>query len=225
MAKRILIVEDERKTALLLGGAITAAGYDVIYSRNGTEALDLILQNTCDAVVLDVMLPGCDGLSLVRRLRSLGCPVPVLMLSARGEMTERVEGLDAGADDYLPKPFATTEVVARLRALTRRAADSKTLLEVKDLQMDLALHVVRRGKEKIALAPQEFRLLECLMRHAQEICPRSRLLSEAWGYQFDPGTNIVEVNIRRLREKIDSGAGPKLLHTVKGLGYVLGNPL
>ncbi|MDB6132567.1 MAG: PhoB family transcriptional regulator [Verrucomicrobiales bacterium] len=225
MAKRILIVEDERKTALLLGSAITGAGYDVMYSRNGTEALDLILKNSWDAVVLDVMLPGCDGLSLVRQLRSLNCPVPVLMLSARGEMTERVEGLDAGADDYLPKPFATTEVVARLRALTRRAADSKTLLEVKDLQMDLALHVVRRGKEKIALAPQEFRLLECLMRHAQEICPRSRLLSEAWGYQFDPGTNIVEVNIRRLREKIDSGAGPKLLHTVKGLGYVLGNPL
>lgn len=171
------------------------------------------------------MLPGRDGLSVVRHLRSRGHAVPVLMLSARGDMTERVEGLDAGADDYLPKPFDMTEVVARVRALTRRGVDSKAVvLAVADLELDVASHMVRRAGGKIALAPQEFKLLECLMRHAQEICSRSRLLSEAWGYQFDPGTNIVDVNIRRLREKLDAAGGPKLLHTVKGMGYVLGEP-
>lgn len=225
MAKRILIVEDDSKTAMLLEGALAAEGYMITCCKNGSEALELILSHPCDGVVLDVMLPGCDGLTLVRRLREVNCAVPVLMLSARGEMLERVEGLDAGADDYLPKPFAMTEVVARLRALTRRAGDSKTVLEVGSLVMDTLAHSVRRGGSKVALAPQEYRLLECLMRHADEICSRSRLLSEAWGYHFDPGTNIVEVNIRRLREKIDDGPGPKLLHTVKGLGYVLGKPL
>lgn len=225
MAKRILIVEDDSKTAALLRGALTDAGYAVSWCQNGNEALELVLNEPFDGLVLDVMLPGCDGITLVRRLREARCAVPVLMLSARGEMLERVEGLDAGADDYLPKPFAMTEVVARLRALTRRAGDAKTVLEVGNLVMDTMARTVRRGARKILLAPQEYRLLECLMRHADEICPRSRLLSEAWGYHFDPGTNIVEVNIRRLREKIGDGPEPRLLHTVKGLGYVLGKPL
>lgn len=225
MAKRILIVEDERKTAALLAVGLEEAGYVVECSGNGTEALDLILRKAYDAVILDVMLPGRNGLSLVRLLREKKNPVAVLMLSARGEMTERIEGLEAGADDYLPKPFGIAEVLARIRALTRRGAKpSAVLLEVRDLQMDVVKRVVRRAGVKLLLAPQEFRLLECLMRHAQKICSRSLLLSEAWDYHFDPGTNIVEVNIRRLREKVDSKAATKLLHTVKGMGYVLGEP-
>lgn len=225
MAKRILIVEDERKTAALLARGLEEAGYAVECSRNGTEALDLILRKSYDAVILDVMLPGRDGISLVRLLREKNNPVAVLMLSARGEMTERIEGLEAGADDYLPKPFGIAEVLARIRALTRRGGEARAvMLEVQDLQMDVVKHVVRRAGVKLLLAPQEFRLLECLMRHAQEICSRSLLLSEAWDYQFDPGTNIVDVNIRRLREKVDDKTSKKLLHTVKGMGYVLGDP-
>lgn len=225
MAKRILIVEDERKTSALLESALHEAGYAVETSRNGTEALDMIQRRSYDAVLLDVMLPGRDGLSVVRQLRDKNVSVPVLMLSARGEMAERIEGLEAGADDYLPKPFGIAEVLARLKALTRRGGETRAvLLEVADLQMDVANHIVKRAGVKLALAPQEFRLLECLMRHAQEICQRSLLLSEAWDYQFDPGTNIVDVYIRRLREKVDQGTQKKLLHTVKGMGYVLGDP-
>ncbi|MDB6071634.1 MAG: two component transcriptional regulator, winged helix family [Verrucomicrobiales bacterium] len=182
MNKRILIVEDEKKTAALLSSALQESGYLAESCGNGTVALELIMRNPYDAVIMDVMLPGRDGLSVVRQLRERNHSVPVLMLSARGEMSERIEGLEAGADDYLPKPFGVAEVLARLKALTRRGGDSKAmLLEVADLRMEVASHLVSRGGQRILLAPQEFRLLECLMRHAPEVCPRSLLLSEAWG--------------------------------------------
>lgn len=226
MSKRILIVEDEMKTAALLTNALEEAGYQVETCGNGSLALDLILRNPYDGVILDVMLPGRDGISVVKTLRERNHSVPVLLLSARGQMTERVEGLEAGADDYLPKPFGMVELLARLKALTRRSTESRAvLMEVADLQMDVAGHQAMRAGQRIPLAPQEFKLLECLMRHSPNICPRSLLLSEAWGYQFDPGTNIVDVYVRRLRSKIDFGPGKKLLHTVKGMGYVLGDPI
>jgi DNA-binding response OmpR family regulator len=225
MAKRILIVEDDQKTAAFLSSALQEAGYQVELCGNGSQALELILRQAYDGVILDVMLPGRDGLGVVKQLRERNHSVPVLMLSARGEMTERIEGLEAGADDYLAKPFGIAEVLARMKALTRRGGETKVMmLEVGDLQMEVAGQLVHRAGERILLAPQEFRLLECLMRHSPDICPRSLLLSEAWGYQFDPGTNIVDVYIRRLRAKIDFGPGNKLLHTVKGMGYVLGEP-
>lgn len=223
MTKRILIVEDDSSTAALLTSALQEAAYHVESCSDGFGALNLLLRNAYDGVILDVMLPGCDGLTITRQLRSSNHPVPVLMLSARGEMAERIEGLEAGAVDYLAKPFGIAEVLVRLKALLRRSRDSKAMrLEVADLQLDVAGHHAYRGGHRIVLAPQEFRLLECLMRHTPEVCPRSLLLSEAWGCHFDPGTNIVDVYIRRLRTKIDIHPSKKLLHTVKGLGYILG---
>ncbi len=225
MTKRILIVEDDSSTAAVLTSALQEAAYQVEACSDGFHALNLLFRNAYDGVILDVMLPGCSGLTVVRQLRSSNQDVPVLMLSARGEMAERIEGLEAGADDYLPKPFGIAEVLARLKALLRRNRDPKAMrLEVGDLQLDVAGHHAYRGGHRIMLAPQEFRLLECLMRHTPEVCPRSLLLSEAWGCHFDPGTNIVDVYIRRLRTKIDIFPSKKLLHTVKGMGYILGNP-
>lgn len=224
MAKRILIVEDEPKTAAFLRESLEEDGYEMEMSADGREALDLALRNPFDCIILDVMLPGKDGLSVVKMLRRMNNSVPVLMLSARGGMNERVEGLDAGADDYLPKPFGLPELLARVKALTRRGGEAKAiLLTVADLTMDVAQREVWRDSKKIVLSPREFRLLEVLMRHSPNACSRSSLLGEAWDYHFDPGTNLVDVYIRRLRDKIEFGFSKKLLHTVKGIGYVLGD--
>ena len=171
------------------------------------------------------MLPGRDGLSLLRLLRQHGNTTPVLLLSARGEVNERVEGLNAGADDYLPKPFVLAEMVARVRALVRRGGDSRpVVLRVADLTLDTVARQAQRGGQTFELTAREFRLLEFLMRSAGRICSRMAILEKVWDYNFDPGTNLVDVNVMRLREKLDAGFEPKLLHTVRGVGYTIKEP-
>ena len=189
---------------------------------NGDDALAAARATPFDGIVLDIMLPGRDGLSVLRQLRERKNVTPVLLLSARGEVNERVEGLNAGADDYLPKPFELVELVARVRALTRRGGETKsTALRVADLTLDTLTRQAQRGEKKIELTAREYRLLEFLMRSAGRLCGRMMILEKVWDYDFDPGTNLVDVYVRRLREKIDADFEPKLLHTVRGAGYVL----
>ena len=225
MPMRVLVVEDEKKTASFIRKALQSEGYAVDVLHDGAEALAAVGNTPFDVVVLDVMLPGRDGLSVVRQMRERKIAMPVLMLTARGEVSEKVEGLNAGADDYLPKPFALEELVARVRALGRRHSDTKSLtLRVGDLTLDTVTRKVKRGEMPIDLAPREYLLLEFLMRSAGRICGRMAIVEKVWDYDFDPGTNLVDVYIMRLREKIDASFDLKLLHTVRGVGYVLKGP-
>src|SRR5437667_5868139 len=219
---RILVVEDEKKTASFIRKALQAEGFAVDVCHDGSEALTAPATTPFDAIVLDIMLPGRDGLSLLRQWRKQGCATPVLLLSARGEVNERVEGLNSGSDDYLPKPFALAELIARVRALVRRGGDNKSpTLRVADLALDTLTRGARRGSVEIELTAREYRLLEYLMRSAGRLCGRMMILEKVWDYDFDPGTNLVDVYVKRLREKIDAGFEPKLLHTVRGTGYVM----
>jgi DNA-binding response OmpR family regulator len=219
---RVLVVEDEKKTASFIRKALQAEGFAVDVCHNGDDGLAAVRTTPFDAVVLDIMLPGRDGLSVLRQLRERQNTTPVLLLSARGEVNERVDGLNAGADDYLPKPFVIAELVARVRALGRRGGESKPLvLRIADLTLDTVTHEAKRGGVAIELTAREYRLLEYLMRSAGRICGRMAILEKVWDYDFDPGSNLVDVNIMRLREKIDEGFEPKLLHTVRGIGYVM----
>ena len=220
---RVLVVEDERKTASFIRKALQAESFAVDVSHDGIEALALALDTDFDAIVLDIMLPGRDGLSVLKQLRAQQNATPVLLLSARGQVDERVEGLNAGADDYLPKPFALAELIARVRSLgRRRSGDAKpVVLRVADLTLDTISRQARRGGTAFELTTREYRLLEYLMRSAGRICGRMAILEKVWDYDFDPGTNLVDVYVKRLREKIDDGFEPKLLHTVRGAGYVL----
>jgi DNA-binding response OmpR family regulator len=222
---RVLVVEDDPKTATFVSRALTDAGSVVDVLGNGDEALSAIGDRSYDVVVLDIMLPGRDGLSVVRQLRSGRNRTPVLLLSARGAVDERVEGLDAGADDYLAKPFELEELIARVRALGRRAADSGGIaLRVGDLTLDTATRTAQRGGHRIELTAKEFGVLEVLMRSAGRICGRMTILEKVWNYDFDPGSNIVDVYVRRLRSKIDEGFDVKLLNSVRGVGYVMKGP-
>jgi DNA-binding response OmpR family regulator len=219
---RVLVVEDERKTAAFIRKALKTEGFAVDVCGNGDAALDAARLTAFDAVVLDIMLPGHDGLSVLRQLRGNGDKTPVLLLSARGAVDERVEGLNLGADDYLPKPFIIAELIARVRALGRRTGENKsTTLRVADLALDTISHRAQRGGKTFDLTAREFRLLEFLMRSSGRICGRMSIIEKVWDYDFDPGTNLVDVYVKRLREKIDDGFEPKLLHTVRGIGYVL----
>ena len=219
---RVLVVEDEKKTASFIRKALQAEGFAVDVCHRGDEALTAATTSSFDGIVLDIMLPERDGLSVLRQLRDRQNRTPVLLLSARGAVNERVEGLNAGADDYLPKPFVIAELVARVRALGRRGGESKsTLLRVADLTLDTVSHRAERGGKHFDLTAREFRLLEFLMRSAGRICGRMSIIEKVWDYDFDPGTNLVDVYVKRLREKIDEGFEPKLLHTVRGVGYVL----
>ncbi len=219
---RILIVEDETRTAASLQQGLSKAGFSPEVSARGDEAVELISTQPYDAVIMDIMLPGCDGLTAVRRLRSRSNSTPILLLSALGEVDQRIDGLNAGADDYLPKPFAIGEVVARLQALTRRGGEAKAiLLRVADLTLDVPHRIAARGGRQIELSAREFRLLEVLMQQVGQVCPRSLLLREVWDYNFDPGTNLVDVYIRKIRDKIDSISNPPLLHTIRGVGYMM----
>jgi DNA-binding response OmpR family regulator len=219
---RVLVVEDEKKTASFIRKALQAQGFAVDVCHRGDEALAAAANSPFDGIVLDIMLPGCDGLSVLKQLRSQKNQTPVLLLSARGAVNERVEGLNAGADDYLPKPFVIAELVARVRALGRRGGESKpTLLQVADLTLDTVSHRAQRGGKSFDLTAREFRLLEFLMRSTGRICGRMSIIEKVWDYDFDPGTNLVDVYVKRLREKIDEGFESKLLHTVRGAGYVL----
>ncbi len=219
---RVLVVEDEKKTASFIRKALRAEGFAVDVCQDGEAALQLVETTPYDALVLDIMLPGRDGLSVLRQMRERRNGTPVLLLSARGEVNERVEGLDAGADDYLPKPFALAELIARVRAMGRRAGEGRaSVLQLADLALDTVTRVARRGGTTIELTAREYRLLEFLMRSAGRICGRMTILEKVWDYDFDPGTNLVDVYVRRLREKIDSSFEPRLLHTVRGVGYVM----
>lgn len=222
---RVLVVEDERKTASYIRKALQSEGSAVDLLHNGSQVLAAVTHTAFDVVVLDVMLPGRDGLSVVRQMRERGINTPVLLLTARGEVSEKVEGLNAGADDYLSKPFALDELAARVRALSRRNGDAKVaVLRVGDLLLDTVTRKVKRGSTMIELAPREYLLLEFLMRSAGRICGRMAIVEKVWDYDFDPGTNLVDVYIMRLREKIDADFEPKLLQTVRGVGYVLKEP-
>lgn len=221
----VLVVDDDRKTAGFVRKALQAEGYAVDVLHNGDEALAAMLSASFDATVLDIMLPGRDGLSVVQQLRARGNRTPVLLLSARGAVDERVQGLNAGADDYLPKPFVLEELLARVRALARRGGVAEPpSLRVGDLSLDTTTRSARRGTRKIELTNREFRLLECLMRSPGRVCSRMMILEKVWEYQFDPGSNIVDVYVRKLREKIDAGGEPPLLQSVRGAGYVIREP-
>lgn len=219
---RVLVVEDNRKTASFIAKAMESEGMAVERRHDGEEGLAALRQGAFDAVVMDVMLPGRDGLDVVRVMRREGIRTPVLILSARGEVNERVEGLHAGADDYLPKPFALDELIARVRILGKRGAEQRSpSLRVGDLVLDTVERSSARAGVPIQLTEREFRLLEFLMVHAGRVCTRMMILENVWHYHFDPGTNIVDVYVRKLREKIDSGSDKKLLHSIRGEGYML----
>lgn len=222
---RVLIVEDEKKMASFIRKALQGEGLAVDVLHNGDDVLAAATVTPFDVIVLDIMLPGRDGLSVVRQLRERRVPTPVLLLTARGEVGERVEGLNVGADDYLPKPFVLAELIARVRALGRRGGENKAVqLQVGDLTLDTVTRKVRRGNTQIDLAAREYRLLEFLMRSPGRVRGRMAIIENVWDYKFDPGTNLVDVYIMRLREKIDADSQTKLLQTVRGVGYVLKEP-
>lgn len=219
---RILVVEDDRKTAAFISKALKADGFAVDVLCNGDDALAAIGTTPFDAVVMDIMLAGRDGLSVLRQARTRGNHTPVLLLSARGEVNERVEGLNAGADDYLAKPFALEELLARVRSLVRRGGDTKSpILRVGNLTLDTTTRTAKRGTRAIELTTREFRLLEFLMRTPGQVCGRMMIIEKVWDYDFDPGSNIVDVYVRKLRDKIDTGGELRLLHSVRGVGYVM----
>jgi DNA-binding response OmpR family regulator len=221
---RILVVEDEKKIAKFVQQGLKECGFVIDVAYRGDEALEIILDNHFDAVVLDIMLPGRDGLGILRVLRQKSNPVPVLILTARGEVCEKVEGLDLGADDYLAKPFSIDELAARLRALTRRkSGDNFVRYRVEDLVLDVTTRVARRGARRIDLTTREFSLLECLMRSPGRVFTRTQLCQTVWEYHFAPETNLVDVYIQRLRRKIDDSEPIKLLQTVRGSGYRIGD--
>jgi two-component system OmpR family response regulator len=221
---RVLVIEDDAQTAAYMVKGLTESGHNVDCAPDGPDGLFLATSGQYDALVVDRMLPGLDGLSVIQALRAANVATPVLILSALGQVDERVTGLKAGADDYLTKPFAFSELLARLEALTRRraaAATAETRLAVGDLEMDLLARTVKRGGKVIELQPREFRLLEYLMRHAGQVVTRTMLLEGVWDYHFDPQTNVIDVHISRLRQKIDKGFATPLLHTMRGAGYCL----
>ncbi len=220
---RLLIVEDDSETRDFIVQGLSESGHSADSTGDGRDGLLLALEREYDAIVLDRMLPGLDGLSIVKTLRAEGRKTPILILSALGEVDDRVEGLTRGGDDYLVKPFAFSELLARLEALIRRRGGEspETKLRVADLEMDLLARRVKRAGKPIDLQPREFRLLEQLMRHSGQVVTRTMLLEKVWDYHFDPQTNVIDVHVSRLRSKIDKGFDPPLLHTVRGAGYVL----
>lgn len=220
---RILIVEDDAATAAYIKKGLLEAGHSADIAARGDDGLQMAGDGNYQALIVDRMLPNLDGLSLIAALRRADNKTPALILSALGEVGERVEGLRAGGDDYLPKPFAFSELLARLEALTRRpaAATRETALRVGDLRMDLLAREVTRGGTPVNLQPREFRLLEYLMRHSNQVVTRTMLLENVWDYRFDPQTNVIDVHISRLRGKIDKNFGAPLLNTVRGAGYIL----
>jgi DNA-binding response OmpR family regulator len=221
----LLVVEDERKTSALLSASLRKEGFDVTCVEDGKSGLDHAAGGGFDALLVDIMLPKLDGLSMVKQLRAKGDRTPVIVLSARGEVDQRVEGLDAGADDYLPKPFAMSELMARLRSLLRRNSQQKpTVLTVADLTFDQSSRETRRGGKRIELSARESLLLECLLRAEGRVVSRRDIITAVWEYDFDPGTNLVDVYVRRLRDKIDRDFPLALIQTVRGLGYALRLP-
>ncbi|MGE4538948.1 MAG: winged helix-turn-helix domain-containing protein [Desulfovibrio sp.] len=223
---RLLIVEDDLEAAAYMIKGLKESGYVADHVADGREALYRVAGETYDALVVDRMLPGVDGLTIVRTMRTAGNHTPVLILSALGDVDDRVKGLKAGGDDYLVKPYAFAELLARLEALLRRGRSEApdTTLKIADLEMDLVARTVRRAGKPIELKPKEFALLEYLMRHAGHVVTRTMLLENVWDYSFDPQTNVIDVHISRLRQKIDKGHDKPLLSTIRGAGYSLRDP-
>jgi two-component system, OmpR family, response regulator len=221
----ILLIEDDHEAAAYLVKGLTESGHRVDLAAEGRQGLDRARKGGFDAMIVDRMLPGLDGLSIIAALRAANDQTPVLVLSALGDVEDRVKGLNAGCDDYLPKPFAFTELLARLEALSRRGGPAaETKLRVADLEMDLIARSVVRAGRAIELLPREFRLLEYLMRNAGNIVTRTMLLEKVWDHHFDPQTNVIDVHVSRLRQKIDRSFDKPLLHTVRGVGYILRAP-
>ena len=220
---RILVIEDDHKVANFIQSGLEQEGCAVDVLPDGTHAADQARTIDYDAVVLDLMLPGRSGFQILREIRSRKGSLPVLILTAKDSVDDRVAGLDSGADDYMTKPFALAELSARLRALLRRGGPRENVLRVADLQMDLLTHVVRRGGKLIELKPKEYALLEYLMRHAGRPLPKSIIIEHVWDIHFDSVSNVVEVHINALRNKIDRGFPVPLIHTVRGVGYLLGD--
>jgi two-component system response regulator MprA len=225
---RILVVDDDRAVRESLRRSLQFNGYQVETAGDGMQALESVTAARPDAMVLDVMMPRLDGLEVCRRLRSTGDDLPILVLTARDAVSDRVSGLDAGADDYLPKPFALEELLARLRALLRRAAhdddaaqQSAAVLKFADLELDPSTRDVRRGDRSISLTRTEFALLELLLAHPRQVLTRSRILEDVWGYDFPTSGNALEVYVGYLRRKTEVDGEPRLIHTVRGVGYVM----
>jgi two-component system OmpR family response regulator len=225
---RVLLIEDDKAAASYVAKGLQESGHNVDVAHTGRDGLLMAAGALYDALIVDRMLPGLDGLGVVKTLRATGNRTPVLFLSALGEVDDRVKGLKAGGDDYVVKPFAFSELLARLEALNRRAGQSsdgpETVLRYDDLMMDLLARRVERGGREIDLQPREFRLLEVLLRHAGQVMTRTMLLEKVWDYRFDPQTNVIDVHISRLRQKIDRGFDRPLIHTVRGAGYSLRAP-
>jgi two-component system OmpR family response regulator len=223
---KLLLVEDDKEAAAYLQRALLEAGHTVDYAGAGRDGLLLAAGETYDVIILDRMLPQVDGLAILRTIRASGVNTPVLLLTALGGIDDRVEGLEAGGDDYLVKPFAFAELLARVNALARRppTQEIRTSLQVSDLTLDLLKRTVTRRGARIDLQPREFQLLEFLMRHAGRIVTRTMLLESVWDFHFDPKTNIVETHVSRLRAKVDRGHTHELIHTVRGAGYCLREP-
>lgn len=220
---KILVIEDDREAASYLKKALTEAGHNPHLAFDGEEGFLLASDGDYDVLVVDRMLPRRDGLSVIAELRARDVRTPVLILSALGEVDDRVTGLRAGGDDYLTKPYAFSELLARIEVLDRRAGtrEVETLYRVGDLELDRLSHTVKRAGTEILLQPREFRLLEYLMRHAGQVVTRTMLLENVWDYHFDPQTNVIDVHVSRLRSKIEKGFGAPVLHTVRGAGYML----
>jgi two-component system OmpR family response regulator len=223
---KLLIVEDDKEAAAYLKRALSEVGHTVDAATTGRNGLMLAAGETYDVIILDRMLPEIDGLAILRTIRASGVKTPVLLLTALGGIDDRVEGLEAGGDDYLVKPFALAELLARVNALARRppTQEVRTELSVADLRLDLLKRTVTRGGQRIELQPREFQLLEYLLRHAGRVVTRTMLLESVWDFHFDPKTNIVETHMSRLRGKVDRGHAHELIHTVRGAGYVLREP-
>jgi two-component system OmpR family response regulator len=219
---RLLIIEDDRDAADYLVKAFREVGHVAEHAADGEDGLSLAADGGYDVLIVDRMLPKRDGLSVIGALRDKGVATPALILSALGQVDDRVKGLRAGGDDYLVKPYSFAELLARLEVLARRRGGrEETVYRVADLELDRLSHRVTRGKDEILLQPREFRLLEYLMRHAGQVVTRTMLLENVWDYHFDPQTNVIDVHISRLRSKIDKGFTPPLLHTIRGAGYMI----
>jgi two-component system copper resistance phosphate regulon response regulator CusR len=220
---RILVVEDEEKTGDYVRQGLTEAGFMITLARNGLDGYHLAMTEKFEVIILDVMLPDIDGWRILKSFRDAGQQTPVLFLTARDSVDDRVKGLELGADDYLVKPFAFAELLARIRTLLRRGVTTQvtTQLCIADLVLDLPRHRATRAGKKIALSQKEFALLELLVRRQSEVLPRSLIASEVWDMNFDSDTNVIDVAIRRLRAKVDDNFAPKLIHTVRGMGYKL----
>ncbi len=218
---RILLVEDEQKVAEFIRKGLEEASYTVDIAADAEQGFDLVANTTYDLIISDIMLPGIDGIEFCKRLRNSGITLPVLMLTALDAVSKKVEGLESGADDYLTKPFAFSELLARVKALLRRPADLVQELVLDDLKVDILSRRVFRGEREITLTPKEYALLEFLLRNKGRVLSRTQIIEQVWGYNFDPGSNVVDVHIKYLREKIDRDARVKLIHTVRGTGYFM----